>query len=173
MSVHRIDARLSLATSIDEAWSFFADPHNLALITPPELGFEFNSGVPARMYAGLMLAYTVRPLLGVPLQWLTEITHVEEGRYFVDQQRSGPYRLWHHQHHFLAVGGGVEMRDILHYELPFGIAGDAIDQLFVRSRVDRIFKYRREVLTARFGELAGIGRPTGVPSAIAGSNGAR
>jgi ligand-binding SRPBCC domain-containing protein len=153
MSVHRIDARLGLGMSIDEAWSFFADPRNLAAITPSEMGLEFNGEVPARMYAGLLLAYTVKPLLGVPLQWLTEITHIEEGRYFVDEQRRGPYRFWHHQHHFTAVEGGVEMRDIVHYELPFGPLGNAVDHLFVRVKIDRMFAYRRQVLSASFGEL--------------------
>ena len=151
MSVHRLEAHLTLPIGPQEAWAFFADPRNLALITPPEMGFVAKGNVPAEMYAGLLIAYTVRPLFGIPVEWLTEIMHVEEGRYFVDEQRHGPYRLWHHQHHFAAVEGGVEMRDIVYYELPLGPLGDVLDSLFVRSRIRRIFAYRRTVLRERFG----------------------
>ena len=151
MSVHRLEAHLTLPIGPEEAWAFFADPRNLALITPPEMGFVAKGDVPAEMYAGLLIAYTVRPLFGIPVEWLTEIMHVEEGRYFVDEQRHGPYRLWHHQHHFAAVEGGVEMRDIVYYELPLGPLGDVLDSVFVRSRIRRIFAYRRTVLRERFG----------------------
>ena len=161
MSVHRVEAHLTLPVSLEEAWAFFADPHNLGLITPPGMGFAIKGDVSAEMYAGLLIAYTVRPLFGIPVEWLTEITHVEEGRYFVDEQRHGPYRLWHHQHHFAAVEGGVEMRDILHYELAFGPLGDLADRLLVASRIKEIFVYRQQALDARFGSVpdkAGLGQ---------------
>ncbi|MGH2633825.1 MAG: SRPBCC family protein [Tepidiformaceae bacterium] len=150
MTVHRLEAHLQLSASLDEVWAFFADPRNLAHITPPEMGFTVKGEVPEQMYAGLLIAYTVKPLFGIPVEWLTEITHIEPNRYFVDEQRRGPYRLWHHQHHFLPVEGGVEMHDILHYELPLGPFGDLLDRALVRRRIEQIFAYRRAALLRRF-----------------------
>ena len=100
-----------------------------------------------------MITYTVKPLLGIPLYWMTEITHVEPGKYFVDEQRAGPYALWHHQHHFKAVQGGVEMTDLLHYRLPLGPLGELANLLFVRRQLEKIFDFRREKLKAMFGTM--------------------
>ena len=157
MSVHRLEWTQFVPISIEEAWRFFSDPHNLATLTPPDMGFEVTSHVAPNMYAGMMIPYRVRPLLGIPTRWLTEITHVEPRRFFVDEQRRGPYRLWHHEHHFAAVAGGVEMRDLVHYELPFGPLGDVVERLVVRPRIEGIFAYRKRVLAGRFGSgtLAG------------------
>src|SRR5690606_11795655 len=134
---------------------FFVDPRNLAVITPPDMGFEVTGEAPDQMYAGMLITYRVRPLLGVPLTWLTEITHLDEGRLFVDVQRAGPYRFWHHQHHFREVEGGVEMRDIVHYDVGFGPLGDLVNVIAVRRRLRQIFEFRRGVLEQRFGAVEG------------------
>ena len=115
--------------------------------------FEVTSPVPPRAYAGLIITYRVRPLFRLPVQWVTEITHVDEGNYFVDEQRRGPYRVWHHEHHFEEVPGGVRMRDIVNYAVPLGPLGDLLDRLVVRRRVEAIFEFRRRVLDLRFGQL--------------------
>jgi ligand-binding SRPBCC domain-containing protein len=151
MKVHVLERELRLAVGIGEAWAFFSDASNLARITPPEMGFEVTSRLPERMYAGMIITYRVRPLLGVPVTWVTEITHVDEGRLFVDEQRFGPYRFWHHQHLFREVPGGVEVSDIIHYALPPG-AGP-MRPLLVTPRLEAIFGHRRGVLAEMFGTL--------------------
>lgn len=149
MKLHVLEAEQTIPATLAEAWDFFSDAGNLAKITPPSLGFEVTSKLPERVYAGLIITYRVRPLLGVPVTWVTEITHVEEPYRFVDEQRFGPYRFWHHQHLFREVPGGVEARDIVHYALPVG-AGAAAG-LLVKPRLDEIFRYRRQVLEKTFG----------------------
>ncbi|MGH2610652.1 MAG: SRPBCC family protein [Tepidiformaceae bacterium] len=152
MSVHRLDATQVVPIELDEAWSFFSDPGNLSLITPPWLGFTITSpDLPPRVYEGLIIAYTVRPVLNVPVRWVAEITHVREREYFVDEQRSGPYAFWHHQHHFRLVDGGTEVRDTVHYAAPLGPLGDLVVRFQVKGKLDQIFAYRRKVLERRFG----------------------
>ncbi|MDA0350983.1 MAG: SRPBCC family protein [Chloroflexi bacterium] len=152
MGLHRFETVQTLPVGLAAAWDFFSDPKNLAVITPPEMSFEVTSPLPERVYAGLMVTYRVRPLLRIPVQWVTEITHVDEGRYFVDEQRLGPYRVWHHEHHFSEVAGGIEMRDIVHYAVPLGPLGDVLDRLVIGKRVEEIFAFRRRVLERRFGQ---------------------
>ena len=153
MKLHVLQAVQTIPTTLDEAWAFFSDAANLARITPPSLGFEVTSDLPPQMYAGMIITYRVRPLFGVPVSWVTEITHVDAPRLFVDEQRFGPYRFWHHQHHFREVPGGVETRDIVHYALPPG-AG-AARRWVVAPRLDEIFAYRRQVLERTFGPPPG------------------
>jgi ligand-binding SRPBCC domain-containing protein len=153
MALHRMADTQRLPISIEEAWDFFSDPRNLAVITPPEMGFEVQTDLPARMHPGLIIKYKVRPLLNVPLTWVTEISHVVEHQMFVDEQRFGPYRFWHHQHHFQEIPGGMEMRDIVHYDVGFGPIGDVVNLLVVQRRVQAIFDFRRRVLEQRFGGL--------------------
>jgi len=152
VGLHRFETVQTLPVGRAAAWDFFSDPKNLAVITPPEMSFEVTSPLPERVYAGLMVTYRVRPLLRIPVQWVTEITHVDEGRYFVDEQRLGPYRVWHHEHHFSEVAGGIEMRDIVHYAVPLGPLGDVLDRLVIGKRVEEIFAFRRRVLEQRFGQ---------------------
>lgn len=148
--LRRLECHQHLPLALSEAWRFFADPANLARITPPDLGFEVTSGLPERMYAGMIVSYRVRPFGGVRFPWVTEITHVREPEFFVDEQRSGPYRFWHHQHHFREVTDGVEMVDLVHYQLPFGRFGDLLAGRSVERRVAAIFAYRRRVLFELF-----------------------
>jgi ligand-binding SRPBCC domain-containing protein len=149
MKLHLLEARQNLPVSIAEAWEFFSDAGNLARITPPSLGFEVTSAPAERMYAGMIITYRVRPLFGVAVTWVTEITHVDEPHRFVDEQRFGPYRFWHHQHLFREIEGGVEARDIVHYALPPG--GGAVRRMLVAPRLREIFAYRRDVLERTFG----------------------
>jgi len=150
--LRRLECRQTLPLTPAAAWEFFSRPDNLARITPPDLGFEVTSPLPERMYAGMIVSYRVSPFAGLRVPWVTEITHVREHEFFVDEQRSGPYRLWHHQHHFRAVAAGVEMTDLVHYQLPFGAVGDLLAGGLVERRVARIFAFRRRVLTELFGE---------------------
>ena len=154
MKLFRLDERQRLPISITEAWSFFSDPTNLSKITPPSLGLEITSDPPDKMYAGMIITYRVTPLFGIPVNWVTEITQVDEPHLFIDEQRSGPYRFWHHQHHFREIDGGIEIRDIVHYSLFIGPLGGIIDTLIVRNQLQDIFAYRRRYLEEKFGRMS-------------------
>lgn len=153
MAVHSIKTVQKIPVSLNEAWQFFSSPANLQAITPKDMGFEIISLHHGDiMYAGQIIEYKVRPLLGIPLYWMTEITHVEDKKYFVDEQRFGPYSLWHHQHHFKEIDGGVEMTDIVHYKLPLWFVGDIAHALFVRKKLNNIFTYRFNKIEELFGK---------------------
>lgn len=137
--------------SLQEAWDFFSSPANLQHITPANLGFNIISTHHGQtMYPGQIIEYTVRPVLNIPLYWMTEITHVEPLKFFVDEQRYGPYSLWHHQHHFKEVPGGVEMTDIVHYKMPFWFLGDIANALFVKRQLKAIFDFRFASIESRY-----------------------
>ena len=141
-----------LPITLEQAWDFFSSPANLKEITPANLGFNIVSQHHGeKMYAGQLIEYTVKPVLGLPLYWMTEITHVEDKKYFVDEQRFGPYSMWHHQHHFKATANGVEMTDIVHYKLPFWFLGDIANMLFVNQQLKTIFDYRHKIVEKKFG----------------------
>lgn len=143
-----------IPVGLDKAWEFFSNPSNLAVITPDTMGFTTISKYHGdSMYAGQIIEYKVSPVLGIPLYWMTEITHVEDKKYFVDEQRYGPYSLWHHQHHFKAIEGGVEMTDIIHYKLPLWFLGDIANRLMVKKQLKKIFDYRYKKTEALFGQL--------------------
>ncbi len=137
-------------TDLATCWDFFSSPNNLNKITPKEMGFDVLTEGVENMYEGLMIEYKVRPLLNIPLRWITEITHVKHQHYFVDEQRKGPYKIWHHEHHFKEVQGGVEMTDIVSYELPFGILGKLAHPLLVKKKLDQIFAYRFKIVDELF-----------------------
>lgn len=151
--MHQLKRTQGLPITLQTAWDFFSSPRNLSLITPPEMGFELRSELPKKMYPGLFITYTVRPLLGIPLTWVTEITHIREGEYFVDEQRVGPYRIWHHQHFFREIPGGVEMTDIVDYQLPLGFLGELAHPVLVKPRLQGIFAFRYNKLIELFGSL--------------------
>ena len=138
---------------MDGAWDFFSSPLNLAKVTPKEMAFVVTSAYnkDAKMYPGMIITYKISPLLGIKMNWMTEITHVKEGEYFVDEQRFGPYALWHHQHHFKAIEGGVLMTDILNYAMPYGIIGRMANAVFVSKKIEKIFEYRRKAVVELFG----------------------
>lgn len=131
-----------IKADIQTCWEFFSSPKNLKLITPPYMGFEVKVDLPEKMYEGLMIEYTVRPLFGIPISWITEIKTVKENEFFVDEQRKGPYTIWHHEHHFKQVEGGVEMTDIVSYVIPLGILGKIAHPIIVRKKLEEIFAYR-------------------------------
>jgi ligand-binding SRPBCC domain-containing protein len=149
MSLEILERLQIIPLPLADLWSFFGRPENLATITPSWLGFRVTSAPQETMYAGMIITYTVSPLLGVALPWTTEITHCGEPHFFVDEQRLGPYRFWHHQHHFREVAGGVEMRDLVHYQLPFGPLGRVAAGM-VRRRLEAVFDYRREAVQRLF-----------------------
>jgi ligand-binding SRPBCC domain-containing protein len=153
MRLYVLRSTQRLAVSIDEAWDFFSDPANLQEITPPSLDFRIESEIPPRVHAGLVIVYRVTAIPWIPTRWVTEITHVDEPAMFVDEQRFGPYRFWHHQHHFAEVAGGIEARDIVHYAPPRPLA-PALERFLVGPRLRSIFAHRRAVLADRFGEIS-------------------
>lgn len=141
-----------IPVGIETAWKFFSDPNNLLTITPPFLNLKMtNELFGDEAYSGQIITYKVKPILGIAVFWMTEITHVERLKFFVDEQRKGPYKLWHHQHHFRPVEGGVEMTDLVHYSLPFGILGILANTLIVRNKLNEIFRYRFEKIEQLFG----------------------
>lgn len=150
MKLYRFEHTQELSLTPEEAWSFCSNPANMKEITPPSMGFEVTSDLPERMYAGMLIAYRVRPFPGIPVRWVTEITQVDRPHRFIDEQRFGPYRFWHHQHHFEAIETGVRMRDKIHYGLYGGPLAGLIN-LTVRRQLAGIFDYRTKVLEARFG----------------------
>lgn len=142
-----------IPVTLEEAWDFFSNPANLQAITPSNLGFKIISKYHGnRMYPGQIIEYKVSPVAGIPMYWMTEITHVEPGKYFVDEQRFGPYALWHHQHHFREIDGGVEMTDIVHYRIPLGFLGRIANTLMVKKQLDHIFSYRFKKVEELFGK---------------------
>ncbi len=152
MEIHVINRTQIVPASLEKCWAFFSDPRNLSAITPPALGFIVRSELPAKVHPGLMIEYQVRPLLGIPLTWLTEITHVEEPRYFVDEQRVGPYALWHHEHWFRALENGrTEVRDCVHYIVPLGPLGEIVRTFLVEPELEKIFRFREAAVTRIFG----------------------
>lgn len=150
--MHTLERTQRLPISIEKAWDFFSTPDNLKEITPAYMGFVIKSGAGVTMYPGMLIQYTLTPLFSIPLTWVTEITHVQRPNFFVDEQRVGPYAIWHHEHHFKGIPGGVEMTDILNYKLPLGFLGNLIHSLVVKGKVEEIFKYRNQRLINLFGE---------------------
>lgn len=152
MNLHRIHRTQLLPVELAEAWNFFSDPGNLADITPDWLRFRITSEVPDQMYAGLIITYRIGVFPGVSLRWITEITHFHPGKMFVDEQRFGPYRFWHHQHLFRETASGTRMEDIVHYAMPLSIIGELVHKFVVRKRLNDIFHFRAEILRHRFGK---------------------
>jgi ligand-binding SRPBCC domain-containing protein len=147
MPIYTLRRTQLVALPLHECWSFFSDPANLSRITPPSLGFRVLSELPAEIYPGLMIRYTVSPLLRFPITWLTEITQVRKPEFFVDEQRVGPYRLWHHEHSFRAIDERqTEVQDLVHYVPPFGPFGTALDRLIIRRQLAAIFDFRASQL---------------------------
>jgi ligand-binding SRPBCC domain-containing protein len=151
MPVHTLERTQIIRASLSTAWEVFSSPCNLEKITPPSLGFHILSDLPPKMYPGMIIHYRVSPLLGITMTWVTEITHVDEGRFFVDEQRVGPYRMWHHEHHFRDLGDGrVETHDRVTYQLPFGWLSEPVHALLVKPQLRTIFDYREKVTSGLF-----------------------
>ncbi|HBL79368.1 MAG: cell division inhibitor [Aequorivita sp.] len=153
MKIYTLHAIQNLPISREQAWQFLSDPKNLKVITPDYMGFNIQSGADRTMYAGQIIEYIVTPILGIKNRWVTEITHVVDQEYFVDEQRFGPYALWHHKHFIKEIEGGVEMEDLLHYKLPFGYLGQLAHPFLVKPKLDEIFEYRKNKLVELFGSM--------------------
>ena len=151
MKIFQIKTKQKLPISATEAWKFLSNPKNLAEITPKYMNFKILSGAERSIYAGQIIQYKVTPVFGITLKWVTEITHVKENEYFVDEQRFGPYSLWHHKHFIKPIENGVEMIDIVDYKIPFGFLGRMIHPIVVGPKLKEIFEYRRTALIELFG----------------------
>ncbi|MFO7832392.1 MAG: SRPBCC family protein [Desulfuromonadaceae bacterium] len=153
MRIYTLEREQLLPIDIHSAWEFFSAPHNLGKITPEWMNFTVLSPVPEKMHPGMVVRYHVHPLGPLPVQWVTEITHVREPHFFVDEQRFGPYKFWHHQHHFTPVAGGVKMHDLIHYALPLGPLGRILHHCVVQGKLNAIFSYRYAELQRCFGSM--------------------
>lgn len=150
--INKIYRSQIIPADIHTVWDFISSPKNLAAITPEDMEFIIISDKTDKMYSGQMIQYIVKPLMGIPMHWLTEITHIQEGKYFVDEQRVGPYKLWHHEHFIMPHEKGVEMTDIIHYQLPLGIIGIAMNKLIVEKKLKNIFDFRYNKIEEIFGK---------------------
>ena len=153
MKLYQIKTKLKLPISVDKAWEFLSNPKNLKEITPKHMNFRILSGADRSIFAGQIIQYKVTPMLGISTKWVTEITHVKDKEYFVDEQRFGPYALWHHKHFIKKIDGGVEMEDVIDYKIPFGIIGQIVHPIIVKNKLKQIFKYRENKLKELFGEI--------------------
>ena len=141
--IYQLERTETVSLSVEACWRFFSNPRNLEKITPPTLNFRIKRRLPEEIYPGLLIEYRVSPLLGIPVTWLTEIVQVEAPHFFADEQRVGPYRLWHHEHFFRALPeGGTEVRDLVTYVPPWGPLGALLNRIVIRAQLERIFAYR-------------------------------
>lgn len=152
--IYQLKREQQLYCDIHSVWDFFSSPHNLSRITPKEIGFVVLSDLPEReIYKGMIINYTISPVLGIPLKWQTQITEVNYQKSFTDFQKKGPYKLWRHHHEFIPNQNGVLMVDTVDYELPFGLIGKVVHSLMVKKKLEHIFDYRYQVLEELFKPL--------------------
>lgn len=142
MKIYKKETVQHVNATVEECWEFFSKPGNLQKITPETMGFQITDFDNKPMYAGQIIQYKVSPLLGITIPWMTEISFVKENSYFVDEQRFGPYALWHHKHFFEATENGTKMTDIVHYALPLGFLGRIMNTLMVKNKLNEIFEHR-------------------------------
>ena len=152
MKIYTLHSKQNLPIKLDEAWTFLSNPKNLKVITPNYMSFDIISGGDRPMFPGQIIQYIVTPFFNIKTKWVTEITHVDDRKYFVDEQRYGPYDMWHHKHFIKEIPGGVEMEDVIDYKLPMGILGQLFHSTLVKPKLDEIFEYRRKKLVELFGE---------------------
>ena len=151
MGFYQFQREQIINATIDEVWDFISSPKNLKKITPEHMGFDIRTpNLPDKRYEGMIISYTVKPMLGISTNWVTEITHVKDKHYFVDEQRVGPYTLWHHQHIITPLENGVLMKDIVSYKPPMGLLGNMANALFIRKMLNQIFAHRTKVLEKIF-----------------------
>lgn len=153
MGFYQFKQALKVNASLDEVWDFISSPKNLKEITPDYMGFDITSeDLPEKMYPGMIISYIVKPLLGIKTTWVTEITQVRDKKYFVDEQRVGPYSIWHHEHFIEPIENGVLMKDIVSYKPPMGILGSIANGLVIRNKLKEIFAYRTTAVEKKFGK---------------------
>lgn len=153
MKIYRFHKKQILPITVDQAWDFLSNPANLKTITPDYMSFDILSGADRPMYPGQIIQYIVTPILGIKTKWVTEITHVLDKKYFVDEQRFGPYSLWHHKHFINPIEGGVEIEDIIDYKIPLGWLGQLMHPILVKPKLEEIFSHRKQKLEELFGKL--------------------
>jgi ligand-binding SRPBCC domain-containing protein len=153
MKIYTLHKKQQLPISLHTAWEFLSNPKNLKVITPDYMSFNIVSDIDRPLYTGQIIQYIVTPLLGIKTQWVSEITHIEEKKYFVDEQMYGPYALWHHKHFVKEIPGGVELEDIIDYKVPLGWLGQLVHPFLVKPKLEEIFNYRQEKLLELFGEI--------------------
>ncbi|OAQ39705.1 hypothetical protein A5893_08970 [Pedobacter psychrophilus] len=153
MKTYTLHYTQKIPISLEKAWDFFSSPLNLSKITPKSMSFVVTSDYTAqtKMYEGMIITYKVSPLLGIKMDWMTEITTVKDRKYFIDEQRFGPFKFWHHEHHFEEIDGGVLMTDKLTYGIPFGIIGQLANSIIVAKQTQEIFDYRVKAVDEMFG----------------------
>ena len=153
MAVFQLKTEQKIPADLAEIWDFISSPSNLKRITPDHMGFEITSGeLTEKMYPGMIIKYKVKPLLGIAMNWVTEITHVVEQEYFVDEQRVGPYAMWHHEHKLKKIDGGVLMEDLITYRPPLGYLGNIANSLIIKRQLKGIFEYRKKAVEEIFGK---------------------
>ncbi len=154
MQLYQLNASQALPIDTTTAWNFLSNPGNLKVITPEHMGFHILSGAERPMFEGQIIQYKVSPFPGFTTKWVSEISSVKEGEYFVDKQLFGPYSLWHHKHFITKIEGGVLMEDCIDYKIPFGIFGRLAHPLIVRNQLKQIFSFREQKLHELFGTLS-------------------
>jgi ligand-binding SRPBCC domain-containing protein len=150
MKMYILNSIQQLPISKEEAWTFFSDPSQLENITPDHMSMKPMQELPKYMYEGMVILYRIEPFFKINMKWVTEITHIQEGEYFIDEQRFGPFRFWHHRHRLIENKDGVELQDTVQYVMPFSILGRVAHRFFVRKRIENIFSYRKKQLEAHF-----------------------
>lgn len=156
MAAHSVKAIQKIPASLKRVWDFFSTHENLQMITPVNMNFKVISKHHGnKIYPGQLIEYKVSPFFNIPLYWMTEITHAEEQKYFIDVQKKGPFGIWHHQHHFNSIQEGVEMIDIVHYKNPVGFIGEIANALVIRGQLKKIFEYRYDKIEELFGKWKG------------------
>ena len=145
-SIYTLFSEQTLDISLEKAWDFFSSPKNLAKITPSKMGFKITSGEPEKMFPGQIISYKIKIFPFISSKWITEITQVKHLSYFIDEQRFGPYKMWHHEHHFIKTEKGTKMTDKISYKIPFGFFGRLVHSLFIKKKLIQIFSYRSTIL---------------------------
>ncbi|MDB4584671.1 SRPBCC family protein [Draconibacterium sp.] len=154
MGFYQLIKTQKIPATIEQVWDFISSPANLKKITPAYMGFDITSKlIPEKMYPGMIISYKVSPLFKIKMTWVTEITQVREKEYFIDEQRIGPYKIWHHQHKIKAIEGGVLMTDIVSYQPPFGVLGSLANSLMIKKQLREIFDYRTHAVEKEFGKF--------------------
>ncbi len=151
MMVNKLFYSQKLPISLDDAWDFLSSPNNLKLITPESMNFKIIDWDKKKAYPGQIIQYTVSPVFGMKIKWVTEITQVKRNSYFIDEQRFGPYSFWHHKHFIKEIDNGILMDDIIHYKIPFGFIGEILNKVYLQNKLNKIFKYRENKLNEIFG----------------------
>lgn len=154
MGFYQLHETQKIPATTDEVWDFISSPANLKKITPKYMGFDIKSELlPPKMYPGMIISYKVSPIWGIKMTWVTEITHIKEKEYFVDEQRIGPYAMWHHEHKIEPIDGGTLMTDIVSYKPPLFFLGSIANSVLIKKQLREIFEYRKKAIGKMFGEM--------------------